>query len=276
MALVTTFMAAPAIRLLDPRGTLASPVEEELQGAVGERPAGAPEPEGAILVAPLAERNVDELLAIAEPLAIGLRPREVIIVRPVAPPRVPTQLAASARDRRGRPGAGACAAPLVPRVARMPTRSLAFTSAVAGADVVRLAREEAVDLLLVDGRRPLLGAGPARGDADDLRDAPCDVAVLMEREGLPPLDADHPVVVAYDGTQETALGLARRLSERSGRAVEARRRRRAARGRGSDGGARRRRAAAGVAEGGARRGPARRSPETSPTLLVRPATVPSS
>jgi Kef-type K+ transport system membrane component KefB len=275
MALVTTFMAAPAIRLLDPRGDLAAPVEEELQSAVGERPPEAPEPEGAILVAPLAERNVDELLAIAEPLALGIRPREVLLVRPLAPPRVPTQLAASDRDvEEAQRALSRLRSSLSAR--GIPTRTLAFTSGRAGSDVVRLAREEDVDLLLVDGRRPLLGAGPPRGDvATILREAGCDVGVLMEREQLPPLDAEHPVVVAYDGAQETALDVARQLAEGTGaplRIVD------------GDGRLAEEAATAGLVvvelspawrkEG---LGAGRASVAgTGPTLLVRPAAVPSS
>ena len=55
----------------------------------------------------------------------------------------------------------------------------------AGADLVKLAQDEAVDLLLIDGRRPLLGGGVPRGDVGAvLEKAPCDVAVLVARESV--------------------------------------------------------------------------------------------
>ena len=50
-------------------------------------------------------------------------------------------------------------------------------------DLVRLAEREAIDLLLLDGRRPLLGGGVPRGEVGAvLERAPCDVAVLVARE----------------------------------------------------------------------------------------------
>ena len=64
-------------------------------------------------------------------------------------------------------------------------RAVAFTSSDAGADLVKLAQDEAVDLLLLDGRRPLLGGGVPRGDVGAvLEKAPCDVAVLVARESV--------------------------------------------------------------------------------------------
>src|SRR5207247_4705720 len=51
MALVTTFMAGPILRLLDPRGELSEPVEEELRQAAGAL-AGVGASSKAILVAP--------------------------------------------------------------------------------------------------------------------------------------------------------------------------------------------------------------------------------
>ena len=65
-------------------------------------------------------------------------------------------------------------------------RAVAFTSVDPGTDLSRLAESEEVDLLLIDGRRPLLGEGVPRGDVGAvLADAECDVAVLVAREGEP-------------------------------------------------------------------------------------------
>ena len=52
----------------------------------------------------------------------------------------------------------------------------------------------------MNGRRPLLGPGIPGGDVGHvLEHAPCDVAVLVEREGEPTIDAEHPVVVPFGG-----------------------------------------------------------------------------
>src|SRR5207244_1684654 len=70
MALVTTFMAGPALRLLDPKEELSSAPEEEFRRARLEGP--VPEtivPQRSIVVAPQDDKNTDALIALAEPLA---------------------------------------------------------------------------------------------------------------------------------------------------------------------------------------------------------------
>ena len=80
------------------------------------------------------------------------------------------------------------------------TRAVAFNSVLPGRDYVRMASEQEVDLILLDGRRPLLGGGVPRGPVGEvLEKAPCDVAVLVEREGVPQIDAEHPVYVPFGG-----------------------------------------------------------------------------
>src|SRR5207253_1333790 len=70
VALVTTFMAGPALRLIDPRRELSSAPEEEFRRARLEGP--VPEtivPQRSIVVAPQDDKNTDALIALAEPLA---------------------------------------------------------------------------------------------------------------------------------------------------------------------------------------------------------------
>src|SRR5205085_4723641 len=101
----------------------------------------------------------------------------------------------------------------------LPARSIAFTSAHRGADIARLAGEERVDLLLLDGRRPLLGAGVPRGDVGAaLGRAPCDVAVLVDQERVPVIDGEHPVYVAFGGGEHdrAALEIATRIASGTG------------------------------------------------------------
>jgi Kef-type K+ transport system membrane component KefB len=198
MALVTTFMAAPALRLIDRRGTLSAPPEEELREAIPISPAV---PDRAILVAPLDAKNIESLLAVAVPLARSVPPRELILAELLSPPPSATGLSAGERELTR------VAAELEARRAELleegvPSRAAVFISADRGHDLVRLASENEVDLVLVEGRRPLLGGGVPRGEVGTVLDkAPCDVAVLVEREGAPVVDADHPVVVPFGGAE---------------------------------------------------------------------------
>jgi nucleotide-binding universal stress UspA family protein len=60
-----------------------------------------------------------------------------------------------------------------------------------------------VDLVLIDGRRPLLGEGVPRGEVGRVLDqAPCDVGVLVAREGVEVLPgAERPVIVPFGGAE---------------------------------------------------------------------------
>ena len=79
-------------------------------------------------------------------------------------------------------------------------RAVAFTSSEPGPDLVRLAEREPVDLILIDGRRPLLGAGVPRGDVGEvLREASADVAVLVARESQPVMGDGAEAVVNLAG-----------------------------------------------------------------------------
>jgi Kef-type K+ transport system membrane component KefB len=62
VALVTTFMAGPALRLIDPSGQLSIP-PEELRAAPTVRQADldGPVPERSILIAPMDDKNLDRL-----------------------------------------------------------------------------------------------------------------------------------------------------------------------------------------------------------------------
>jgi Kef-type K+ transport system membrane component KefB len=211
MAIVTTFMAGPALRLLDPRGELSEPPEVAFRRAVGEEvAAGEQGPMRAILVAPQDDRNLDALLELAEPLARSQPPRELILVRLLRPIALSTGLVSEDRLL------GQATAELEQRRELLlergiPTRVAAFTAADPGADLVRLASEPQIDLVLINGRRPLLGEGVPGGEVGVvLERAPCDVAVLVDREGLPTIDEAHPVVVPFGGGEHdwAALELA--------------------------------------------------------------------
>jgi len=145
------------------------PVLQQLQQAVLRQDpsldAPLAAPERSILVAPGDARGFAELVAVAEPLARRPR-RELILVR-LMPQRADLVGTARAMNEH-RDGL---------LVRGISARAIAFTSAAPGEDLVRIASEQDVDLLLVDG-------GPELDDpvlAMVLARAPCDVAVHVGR-----------------------------------------------------------------------------------------------
>jgi hypothetical protein len=200
MALVTTFMAGPVLRLLDPRGELSEPVEEELRRATRTTTDEVQlVPTRSILVAPQDKTNLDALLTLAEPLANATPRREIILAQVVLPDRFVTGAMRDADDvTRTAEQLNERRAELIGR--GLAARAVAFTAVQPGQDYVRLASEEEVDLVLLDGRRPLLGEGVPRGAVGEVLDrAPCDVAVLVERRDMPAVDAEHPVMAPFGG-----------------------------------------------------------------------------
>ena len=224
MALVTTFMAGPLLKLLDPKNRYGAPIEEELADARKESQdlSTLPIPERAILVAPQTEGALPQLLALTEPLARSTPPRELILARLIPPPR-----GASVRGGLQTEGFMLRAASAEVQAARarllaerVAARAVAFTSTEVGRDLVQLAEDEAVDLLLLDGRRPLLGGGVPKGDVGTALDkAPCDVAVLVAREAVAVAPGSNaPILVPFGGREHdwAALELAAWLSSATG------------------------------------------------------------
>jgi Kef-type K+ transport system membrane component KefB len=199
MALVTTFMAGPALRLLDPKGQLSEAPERALRRLV-RRQGPRAQAERSILVAPLDDNAVDRLVAIAEPLARSEPPRELLLVRLM--PAVGLAAGLSAEDRELRQATTELAHRRELLEERgVEARAVAFTSPSPGQDLLRLANDERVDLILVNGRRPIVGDPVPRGEVGALlAEAPCDVAVLVEREGDIVVDEEHPVVVPFGGS----------------------------------------------------------------------------
>jgi Kef-type K+ transport system membrane component KefB len=196
MALVTTFMTGPLLKLLDPKGTLSDRPGEELLTVTSQDGAVATH---AILVAPQDLHRLGPLLALAEPLARSQPPRELILAGLIVPSRIATGLASNDRELRQANAELERTRDLL-RTHDVEARVVAFTTPDAGEDLVRLASDQRIDLVLMDGRRPLLGGGVPRGDVGAvLQQAECDVAVLVERGGTPVIDADHPVIVPFGG-----------------------------------------------------------------------------
>ena len=226
MAVVTTVMAGPLLRLLDPRNEYGAGVEEEFAAAVSAKPEliGIPAAERSILIAAQTDAALPQLVALAEPLTRWPPPRELIITRLIEPSR-----GARAGVRAGLQTENLLLARSSEAINEIRTRlvsegiaarGVALTSSTPGADLVRIAEHEPVDLVITEGRRRLIGEGVPLGEvAPVLENAPCDVAVLVAREGTDiELGAEHPVVVPFGGAEHdwAALELGSWLAAASG------------------------------------------------------------
>jgi K+:H+ antiporter len=210
MAIVTTVMTGPLLRVLDPRNEFGADVEDEFAQAARAAAREEPElvrPERSIIVAPETDAALGQLIALAEPLARSEPPRELIIVRLVRPPRVVgagvrgglqtenlllERASHAINEERFRLAAQGVIA-----------RGVALSSSSPGDDLVRIVEREPVDLVLTEGRRPLIGEGVPLGDVSALLErAKSDVAVLVAREGMEiDLGPASPVVVPFGGAE---------------------------------------------------------------------------
>jgi DNA-binding SARP family transcriptional activator len=164
----------------------ASPAAQPVAGA-----AAAARPERAILVVGRDPRRLDVMLGLAEALA-SRSPRELILAALV--PDDPELAGATALLHEHR-------AALLER--GTPARGAAFTSSEPGADTVRLASEQTVDLLLLDATEEL---GSPHGYAEHLElvleSAPCDTALLVLPAGFElELGRDRPALVPFGGSE---------------------------------------------------------------------------
>ncbi|MCB8971772.1 MAG: cation:proton antiporter [Solirubrobacterales bacterium] len=191
MALVTTFMAGPMLKLLDPHNELGAPVEDAYAAAKTEAEAlhpSLPTPERAILLAPQSEHGMVQLVQLGRVLATSEPRRELILARQVRPSR-----AASYGVRAGLQTDAKLLAQASAEVDAIrdgltadgiAARSVAYISANPERDLAKVATADNIDLVLLDGRRPLLGDVVPGGEVSSmLRDAPSDVAALVAREG---------------------------------------------------------------------------------------------
>ena len=156
MALVTTLMTGPLLRLIDPHNRFGTPPEEELAAATRLTAEEAPVPTRSILVAPQSDAALEPLLGLALPLASSEPPRELILLRLVPPPRgsaVRGGLQTEEFEVRA-------ASDQLHRVRLdlldmgITSRAVAISSAHPGRDLAQLSQNESIDLVLLDGRRP--------------------------------------------------------------------------------------------------------------------------
>jgi DNA-binding SARP family transcriptional activator len=140
-----------------------------------------PAPERTLLVVPRSLPGLDPLLRLAEPLA-GPRQQRELIVAGIVPPEDLGAATATLAERRDRLiGAGIAA------------RTAAFSSPSRGEDIVRLAGQESVELLLMDA-----GPSPLEDARVVLEQVPCDVALLVEAGGTL---RNGPVIVPFGGAE---------------------------------------------------------------------------
>jgi hypothetical protein len=227
MAVVTTMMAGPLLKLLDPRNEYGESIEDELETARQQSAVlqpGLVVPGRAILVAPQTDAALGQLVALAEPLARSQPRRELIIARLVQPPRgaragvrgglqdenlLLERASHAIEEQRARLADDGVAA-----------RAVAFTSTNLGSDLVHIAEREPIDLVITEGRRRLIGEGVPFGDIGKLlTDASSDVAVLIAREGADiKLGPDAPVLVPFGGAEHdwSALELGSWLASSTG------------------------------------------------------------
>jgi Bacterial transcriptional activator domain len=175
-------------RLVDELGLEPTSELQALEKAILRHDAGLelappPTPERSILVAPVDPDRFDDLLAVAEPLA-RRPPRELILAQLIGSAAELSAASALARDRRES---------LQER--GLSARSAAFTTQRPGADLVRIAIEQDVDLVLVEAPPLLLDDETLR---DVLAGAPCDVGALVVRDAR---FEPGPVLVPFTGAE---------------------------------------------------------------------------
>jgi DNA-binding SARP family transcriptional activator len=175
-----------------------------------DRPARAPAaPDRAILVAPTDSPNIDSLLAVAAPLA-SEPAHELIVARALEANEQDDLQQATADLRRRREE-------LLEQGTAV--RVAAFTSPQPGEDLVRLAMEQSVDLVLVDAVPEGLGEDLSRTRVGEiLRASPADVAVLVADGSRAAFEPNRPVFVPFGAAQHdwAALELGSWLARASG------------------------------------------------------------
>jgi DNA-binding SARP family transcriptional activator len=188
--------------LVDELGIEPSPALQRLERAILKQEAAlelapqasrqgrerTPAPSRSILIVGAEEMELDSLLALGAPLAGAQSPHEVIVVNLLPGARAGELAGATDRLQARR------SAWLEEGIA---VRAAAFTSEDAGADLVRLASQHDVDLLLLEARGS--AASPFAAELATVLDgAPCDVALLVAGD---PHDETFggPVVVPFGG-----------------------------------------------------------------------------
>ena len=189
-------------RFVDELGIEPSPVLRDLEQAIlRQDPELAPRGSAmrSIVVLVADEHRMNQLLAIAEPLA-GRPRRELILARLGADQRdlaASTAVLAAQRDRLVARGIGC--------------RVAAYTTSAVGAEAALLATEHPVDIVLAEAPPELIAGSPLPAPlADLLEQAPCEVGLLTPGTGT----SGGPIVTPFGGAEHdwSAIELAARLA----------------------------------------------------------------
>ena len=187
-ALVEELGIEPGVRLQELERAILNqdPALDEDPGKAPSKLEALAAPERSVLLVSRGALDMDDLLRLSEPLARSQRPHEVILARVVDDA---ADLEAATTELAGR------RAELADR--RVASRVAAFTSSDPATDLVRLASQQEVDLLLVDGRP--LASGALEGELRTILDeAPSDVASSPAR--VRP-DSDGAVIVPFGAAE---------------------------------------------------------------------------
>jgi DNA-binding SARP family transcriptional activator len=201
--------------LVEELGIEPSPTLQELEQAMLRQDraldlaSAAATPERSILVAPREQGKLAALLVLAEPLARTRPPRELILARLTDAADL-ISATAHLNECRATLAAGGVAA-----------RAAAFISVDAGADLVRLATEQDVELMLLNSASD---DDVTVGDLGTLlADAPCDVALLVGgRAERPDPGPERPVLVPFAGADHdwAAVEIAAWIAAATGAALK--------------------------------------------------------
>lgn len=155
-------------------------------------PLGSPvmAPTRSILVIPDDELGPGPLIRAGGPLARSGSPHELIVVSLLGPAGGGTTALKAASSESNELRAALALRDIA-------IRATAFTSTDRTADTIRLSLEQRVDLLLVSCPQAVLADGDLAELARVLGEAPCDVALLVDRPG----DADGAIAVPFGGSE---------------------------------------------------------------------------
>jgi DNA-binding SARP family transcriptional activator len=173
-------------KLSDELGIEPNPILQQLQKAILRQDptldlAAVPAPDRSILIAVLNTPALDSLVVLGRTLAT--RPRhELIVLQPNPASGDVTQASALLNERREELASSGIV-----------SRTAAFTAKKLGDELIRVAIEQDVDLLLVDGSPDVTDNEVIR---ELLEGSPCDVAILVARNRSP---VTGPVLVPFGG-----------------------------------------------------------------------------
>jgi nucleotide-binding universal stress UspA family protein len=201
MALVTTFMTTPLIRMIYPPARLTA----ELTGPI-ETPLPAMGPSFTVLVCVANEKVGPSLATLTSALCRNADARVYALCLPRPSER------GSFSDNATQEQTQASVAPLLQRAAALalPVRVLSFASADPATDIARVASAKGADLILLGSHKPVLGKSLLGGAVYRVMQGTArDVSVLIDR-GLPQVQR---ILVPFLGTAHdfAALALARRV-----------------------------------------------------------------